>query len=332
MNLLCPNCQKMLTVPDEFAGQTMKCPLCDGAFSVPSLPGVTAPPPSAPEPDIYSVRGDSPPAPPPPSVSSLQPPTPADLSSVPSPPPSAPSAPSAPAPQPPRTSPGQPRVLSLSINPTVLPWLAPVCLLLVFFLQFFTWLGLYPGGVASVTQNAWQAAFGSYSMDPNLPHPAISKENKETEPHVSVLTLFYLILFIPILLITIAGIVLPLLPVKLPPGVERFWPWRWGIIAAANLILFLFLFLQLLLGFSLESRYADWVDKQVKTDSKESKDLPHQMREDSERGKYLQDLYRTIWLKLAVFLHLLAILGAAMMYWIDRRGAARPLPQLELRW
>src|SRR5579859_3036070 len=38
MNLLCPNCQKMLTVPDQYSGQTMKCPQCTGTFTVPGAP------------------------------------------------------------------------------------------------------------------------------------------------------------------------------------------------------------------------------------------------------------------------------------------------------
>ena len=38
MNLLCPNCQKMLTVPEQYAGQLMKCPLCSTNFTVPALP------------------------------------------------------------------------------------------------------------------------------------------------------------------------------------------------------------------------------------------------------------------------------------------------------
>ena len=36
MNLLCPNCQKMLQVPEQYAGQLMKCPLCSGTFTVPA--------------------------------------------------------------------------------------------------------------------------------------------------------------------------------------------------------------------------------------------------------------------------------------------------------
>src|SRR5881394_1275726 len=52
MNLLCPNCQKTLTVPEQFAGQLMKCPLCSGTFTVPALPsgGDPVPAPAAPDP------------------------------------------------------------------------------------------------------------------------------------------------------------------------------------------------------------------------------------------------------------------------------------------
>jgi hypothetical protein len=38
MNLICPHCQKMLTVPDENAGQLTKCSHCEQTFLVPSLP------------------------------------------------------------------------------------------------------------------------------------------------------------------------------------------------------------------------------------------------------------------------------------------------------
>src|SRR6266851_964626 len=46
MNLLCPNCQKMITVPDQNAGQMMKCPLCAGTFTAPSFPASMASSPS----------------------------------------------------------------------------------------------------------------------------------------------------------------------------------------------------------------------------------------------------------------------------------------------
>src|SRR5258707_6610778 len=38
MKLICPSCQKELTVPDQYAGQVMKCPLCAGNFTAPTLP------------------------------------------------------------------------------------------------------------------------------------------------------------------------------------------------------------------------------------------------------------------------------------------------------
>src|SRR5437899_959808 len=38
MNLLCPSCQNRLSVPEQNAGQLMKCPLCNKYFSVPALP------------------------------------------------------------------------------------------------------------------------------------------------------------------------------------------------------------------------------------------------------------------------------------------------------
>jgi hypothetical protein len=215
-------------------------------------------------------------------------------------------------------------------SPRVLPWVAPVCLLLIFFLQFFSWLGLYPGGVPSATQNAWQAAFGPITEDGNLRHPAM--EDSNAKPRPSVLTIFYLLLFFPTLAVTIASVVLLFVHVKLPPGVEKILPWRWGIVVAANLVLFFFLILQLLLGFSLDSRYAEWVDKQVKTDSKEPKSLPQELKEESERGKLLQDLYHTGWLKFVVFLHLVAVVCAALMFWLGQRGSTRPLPKLELMW
>ncbi len=51
MNLLCPACQKMITVPDQYAGQTMKCPLCSQLFPAPVLPsGNPLPPPVEPSP------------------------------------------------------------------------------------------------------------------------------------------------------------------------------------------------------------------------------------------------------------------------------------------
>jgi hypothetical protein len=325
MNLLCPNCQKMLTVPEEFAGQLMKCPLCAGTFTVPGLPGAAPPPPSVPEPEVFSIRHDPlPPEPP------LRPP----LLPPPPPPPSTAttSKPSAPGPSlSPLPTEGYQRTLTLWFSPRVLPWIAPVCLLVVFVLLFFNWVGLYPGGVPAVTQNAWQIAFGGGITEDGDLKKEVPQDEKD-KPGWSVLTLFYVLLFFPVLAATVVSAVFPLLHLKLPPAVEKILPWRWGIVAAANLVLFLFLGLQVLLGFSLDSHYTEWVDKKTSRDSKETPTTQQRKETEVERGKLLEVLTHTIWLRLVIVLHLVAIVSAVLMFWVAQRGTHRPLPKLELLW
>jgi hypothetical protein len=324
MNLLCPNCQKMLTVPDEFAGQLMKCPMCAGTFTVPGLPGAAPPPP--PPPEVYTIRQEAPPAPPPPPIFSREPPPSTATTSTPPPPPSLPSLPPE----------GYSHSVAVWLSPRVLPWIAPACLLLVFVLQFFNWVGLYPGGVPAATQNAWQAAFGYVTPDGDMKEKYVQAFDEEKyKPGFNVLTFFYLLLFFFLVLpVTVASVVYGMVPLKLPPAVEsilqNILPWRWLMATAANLILFLFLFLQLLLGFSLDNRYAEWVDKQVET--KGTKTTQQQKTEAAERGILMDYLNHTYALRLAVILHLVAIVCSALMFWVSRRGTHRPMPKMELVW
>lgn len=325
MNLLCPLCQKMLTVPEEFAGQLMKCPLCSGNFTVPGLPDAaghsSAAEPS--ETDIYSIRHDpAPPSPPPlPELEPSPPAMPAPANLTPSP-----------ALTPSRTPEDHQHTISARLSPKVLPWIAPVCLVLIFFQQFLDWDGLYPGGVPVATANAWYAAFGKYPVDPDLKELVPMMSDEKYKPGWSVLTFFYLMLFFPALLVTIASVVLPTLPLKLPPWVEKLMPWRWGIVAAANLFLFLFLGLQVLLGFSLDSSYQNWVDTMRKQEATDESKTHLKKQAEVRRGERLQMLRHTFALRLVVLLHLVAILGAVLMVWLERRGSNRPLPKLELRW
>src|SRR5262245_23353908 len=106
MDFLCPSCQKMLTVPDQYAGTKMKCPLCAATFTAPSLPSPAS-----------SAPGGPGPFPPPASAPS---PTAAPL-----PPPMTP-APPAPPP-----SPGEYRHgFALALEPRVVQWFAPAALVL----------------------------------------------------------------------------------------------------------------------------------------------------------------------------------------------------------
>jgi hypothetical protein len=402
MNLLCPNCQKPLTVPDQYAGQPMRCPLCQGTFTVPGLPPMPgavpatpaaampgAAPPLPPEPalasappppgDVYGLKPEPPPgaaapggppplAPPPPGVDDavleeLPPAAPPRGPGLPS---YAPPAPQGAAPTPyvegeptypaTPTPEGYQHKFVIWFSPRILQFVAPVAVLMIFVLQFFAWVGVYPGGVAAAWQNPWQAAFGFRPEEPDLKRifafttDEELKDNKDisdpkdqvkdNRPGVSVLTIFYLLLFIPTLLVTLAcGALVFIPPSQVPPALHQILPWRWGIVAALNLIVFLFLALQLVLGFSLEWSVAQWGDAKVekevrdqeKKEEKKDKSTVPQKEVDAKRGEKRAWITRTVWLNLAVFFHVLAILGAAVMFWLNRRGA-RPAPQINMLW
>src|SRR5260370_42181120 len=51
----------------------------------------------------------------------------------------------------------------IGLNHLVVPWITPVCLVLVLFLWFSPWVGLYPGGYGVYTQNPSHACVGCYS-------------------------------------------------------------------------------------------------------------------------------------------------------------------------
>jgi len=208
----------------------------------------------------------------------------------------------------------------------VLQWVAPVCVFLIFILQFFTWVGVFPGGVAAFRQGAWSAAFASGEPETDLSE--IAKVD-ETQLGVSVLTVFYLLLFLPTMVVTIGVIVLQFVKLSpMPPILKQLLPYQWGIVTVANLLVFFFLLLQLFLGFDLESSWAKKADSTYRIE-KDFK-TPKKLETEANRGIMLGYLRRTIWLKIVVVLHLLAIVSAGLMYWLTQRGPSRPLPKIEL--
>jgi hypothetical protein len=346
MNLLCPNCSKMLTVPEQYAGQLMKCPLCSGTFTVPGLPTAPAP---APAPSLAAAPAE-------PTLAPTLSPTSSPVASevyhlTPEPEPLADANTFSPVPRPaaaettaattPPTAPslgtepalGYQRTLSVWFSDRVLQYVAPAAVFLIFVLQFFSWVGIYLGGVPFVTQSAWGAAFASFNPDADIEAKAegFSPSFKEEvdKPGASALSIFYLLLFLPTLALTIAVPVLTLFPLKLPPFVQNLWPWRWGIVAAVNLIVFFFLVLQLLVGFSLEAKVKEQADKAVA--ALKAKTTAEIKGADMVYGMITGFAQRTFALKLAVFLHLLAIVSAGMVFWIQQRPN-RPLPRLDLMW
>ena len=141
--------------------------------------------------------------------------------------------------------------------------------------------------------------------------------------------------FLITLIVTIAVAVLPYLHVQLPPAVTNLLPWKWGIIALLNAILLLFLGLQLLFNFGLEStvkeaaRLAAGADKAKKV---EELNTTERKMFEADNGKYTDSLHRTIWLKLAFVLHILATAAAALMYWMEKRGTNQVQLEAGVRW
>jgi hypothetical protein len=350
MNLLCPNCQKMLTVPEQYAGQLMKCPLCQGTFTVPTLPAAPPPPPPPPSaPDIYRLQDPSPAPPPsmPPSYTSplIQPSAPA----VPPPPPP---------PPPPPLPPGEyTRKATIGFSPKVLQFVPAVAMALIFILQLAPWVGVYFGGYAAVSQNAWGAMIGTTPTEENdlkilfrwttegdlKKDLANMKEGKETKlrdvavlayaPSFSFLALCYLLLYFPTAALTVACVVLPLLPVKLPPAVQPLLKWKWALALLLNLLLFSILLLQLALGFGIESAVKNAQSERIKTLVELKSDPLPKMLQDAMLSDAVDRVQLTRTVYVVILLHLLTIVCALLMFWLNQREAFnKPLPELTLRW
>jgi len=307
MNLVCPNCQKTLTVADQHAGQMMKCPMCSHDFRAPVLPGVPAamgapappsqPPSSAPQPPGSPARS--------PSGSddvfgfAASPPSSAPRVEYPAPPVSAPEPPKK---QRARETPPSPpppvdyqQTLTIWISPRVVPWIAPVALLLVFVLMWFPWID-YPGKPPT-TQTGWGTAFGHY---------------------FSALGIFFVLFFLPALALAVACLAIPRLKLGLPPAVKQFWPWRALFYGGLALLAFLFLLLQLLAGFGLE----------------DVADVPSAVTRSSSKVEEVLNIYmmrRTPWLALAALCQLTALVGALLELWLTMRKN-RPIPKIDIRW
>ena len=372
MNILCPNCQRPLTVQEQYAGQMMKCPLCGGTFTVPALASTPATPPMTPPPS-------SPPTPSatPPFEETWPPPSPPEPSHAPvetyglsSPPPSPerpsarerPSTPS-PAPEPPQyeeptwempaeeeppptpttatpaPSPppaGYTRTFSLSINPRILPWIAPGAVVAIFFLMFFPWVGMYPNGTTVARQRGWQTFYGGYYVDEVWQKKVAQIGPDESLSWSNPLMFFYVLVLLLAVAVTVGAtlIHLQLVPIRLPVVVEQYWRWRPLIVGGVILFGFLILALQLLINFSLESRAYARAEERYADEKKQAKEKGTQ--QDRDEIELREDvlissmgLRRTFWLRLVVLLHLIAIGGVGLEYWMERRGT-RPPPRLDV--
>jgi hypothetical protein len=363
MNLLCPSCQNPLSVPEQYAGQLMKCPLCGNNFTVPALAQTTVEPalnftpePQAEEHDFTPIdlSGHVPPpvAPAPAPAASVEEHGLYDMTPAPAVPESrkpktavetapgaVPPAVKSPPPPPPPIRPPVPggyvHTTAVTLNPKIVPWIAPVCLLFVLIFSFFPWVGYYFGNYGVVTQSAWGAAFGGYSVDELYDSKANWEKDTpaDSKPGAGALMLLFLIFgLIPAVLTAAVVAALPELKkhVHLPPGLVMAEPWRWLILTGVTLVALLFLFLQIVTSFSIESRTRDQVAKAREKDRiSGTKSLA-----DIEEARALAStgLRRTIYLRFTFILLILAAAGAATAHWLEHRGPGRPLPRFEILW
>jgi hypothetical protein len=280
MELLCPSCQQRIAIPDQYAGQLMKCPLCQGTFTAPNLPGAVAQP-AAPTP--------SPPTPPPVSAETFsyrEPVTPPPPSPYVTPEPARPRIERPPAPpEPPPPPPGDyTRVRTLLINPRVVPWIAPISLTLLFLLSFFPWLSyaaVIPQARIDVAEllasrNLWTASF-SAPIEPSL-------------------LVFLLLTVILAWLLSIVSFLMGQGIIPLPPAMYLLRIWRVLIVLGFALFGFVFFLIAYLQGTFGTGPYPI-----------------------------------TPWMKLAFRLHVLALIGLGLEFWLDRRRMRNlPSPKIEL--
>jgi len=218
MELLCPQCQQRLTIPDQYAGQVMRCPLCNGTFTAPALTAPAPPPPPPLLPPLQFAPEVAAPVPPP---LPLEPPSSRRDTGLKTGPP--------PAPPPPPPPPGEyTRTFKISVRPAIVPWIAPGGLFLVLVLSVFPWIHV---GVnleelhVRVSANAWSLGFGNGAD--------------------AILGL-YLILLLLSLIAAVPSALVSLRLIPAPPFIQTLGPWRLVIVGGIALLSLLFFFMRYL--------------------------------------------------------------------------------------
>jgi hypothetical protein len=305
MELQCPGCQKKLAIADQHAGQMIKCPSCGGMFMAPALPAVPSlppvvqamPVPSAASTTVTDAHATIPFAPAPPS----SPPHPDVM------PPLPPIAKKPPVmmemDEPVDVPPGDfSRTRVLQLSPDTVCWFAPVGCAVIFFLSFGSWMG---------RSNLWEL-FGAADV-----------------------SIIFYALFTIVLGLPLAWVKLAFEKGWIPKQdfLRPVWPWRSLIVAGVLGVGFLILALLWLMG----NLGIGGAVTHVPTPVVQQVPVP-------EGGIPVVPVVPVIpipaipalmalSMKLAVRIHLVALLGALAEFWLERRRKLRlPLPETTIRW
>ena len=349
--LLCPKCLKTITLPDDFSGGDVTCPMCHHSFpaparynptvlvdaSVPASPPITQTGPLAtavaggsnslnplasatrsPEPTMLSseIPSTRPPLPP-----GLMPPVPPVGTS-----PSTPSAPMAS---------GYTKSHGFVISPRGVAWLPAILLTITFVCTFFPWVGTYLGTSAVDTQGPWKALFGAinrdYAMERFMQTPAgwLDKVDSNWE------------LLLPCLLALIVAVVLAwadrtghTLDSRIPPALTKLWMWRIPLIGFFAFLSFGLMIIQVAHGFGLERAMRKVVTEQFSKQREEaagSQDKLGRLEYDEQQEYKKFNLEHTLWPYLAIACNLLAVLALLCRAALDSRGS-KPPPQIVIQY
>lgn len=343
MELFCPACQKKLIIEDEYAGQMMKCPMCQATFTAPTIPSYETSPSSLPAqaPPAPPAPPDAPPPspgfaapPPPPTGAPTAPPPPGQWQAG---PPGVPTSTSKPF-VPPARSTEHTGKAGMALNPLVMQWIPVAAVVLILVLSMFTpWIWIqslsFFEGPGYSSQNGWQAAFGSYSLDSTLEKDGdpFRKAADENKPGISLLIIFYLLLLIPTLILVVFSALIGILRLSVPENLHVLLSFRWAIVGGLCLLLFFFLCLQLLIGFSMENAYVRHIDKEMSKGQEKVSNAVDKRQFEIVRSDRLDDVHRTRFLSAVFWLNLLAVVVAGYLAWMDFRKTA-PVPKVELHW
>lgn len=321
MRLLCPYCQKAITVPDSEAGKAVNCPECNQQFAAPQL-YTPAPAPSAPA------------AQPPASHSPVPAPVPETYvteGSEPWSPTEPPALPHLPAPD--REMSGYRRMLSLPLEPQVIRWIPAGALFLAFVLTFFPWNGMFPGGHSAYTQNAWTALFGMVSKDEVAEDVLKIGADLDNRCKSSLWLLPYLLLLLPAILLAVAGPVVQLTKFKLPEGLEKFWQFRPLALGGLVILLLLFLLAQWATGLSLQNAMNAKIEEEY-PEKKADQNTPEKMQRWEIKVGMAKGAFQvktTPWFRISILLQLLAAAALAAEAGLTLRGK-KPPPRAAVMW
>jgi hypothetical protein len=237
---------------------------------------------------------------------------------------------------PPPSQPDRP-CCTLRLDPRPIHWLPLACFVLIFILSFFPWVRFAPGGYTLFVQSGWQAAFDGGSEEEDLLNREWAQLASDEDPeefhkalNVNGFTLLYLLLISFLTLpAALAAPLLPYLPLKLPPAVKPYLPWRAGAVAVLALAGVFLLSLQMFFGFSAENQVRSRIEPRLEKERKALKDQKDsrlvRQRIEMERALFLDSLRRTFWLTLVYLLQIAGMAAAALSLWLELRGRRPPV-------